>query len=796
MACLEHAYQVLRTLRTSSIAAIVELLTPLLHIDPVLKLPPEITFQIFSYLSASVLLNASRVSKMWRARTLDARLWKEKFRAEGWTLDLSEVKKFEKDYRIPTSPTKARSRKADGEFEDRKLKRQAVNKGDSESPDLEVKSEDARIGDFGSSKIKTETQEDEEMRDMKSNIETESRQDEDMGDMELKMKTEPQQDEEMRDMESRASVVGSSSQVASYGRMDSQQSQRWIEPSSSAPSNVLSPEKQAPNSPKVESDLFLKNPLAIPVSPDRIQLNFHHVYKQKRKLEANWAAGSYKSFQLPHRDHPEEAHSECVYTIQYSGKYLVSGSRDKTLRIWDLDTQRLIRRPLNGHKGSVLCLQFDAHPKEDLIVSGSSDTDVILWQFSTGKILRRLKNAHNESVLNLKFDHRFLVTCSKDKLIKIWNRKELRPGEKNYPVRGVEGGGRFPSYIVDLSAIQSPGDMEQYLTPEQMEPIKEYSLIMRIDSHSAAVNAVHIFKDQLVSASGDRFLKVFNIHTGAVTAICMGHNKGIACVQYDGKRIVSGSSDDTIRIYDPISQAEVACLQGHSKLVRTIQASFGDFPGTEGDLEVEARESDKAYYEATWDADDAPASSSRAHRTRERNPGSRRPQDIMALGAKIPPGGGGSRWARIVSGSYDETVIIWRKTGDGRWVIGHRLKQAEALRAAGAPLEALSNRHDHAARVTAHQQHIAHLLGPANGHGPNHVQPAPIAHPATAANFANAAANGANATSANQQTQHPPYMNYPPPPQAQPQPQPQTSFPVPHPNHVSPLFLPPRNCPF
>lgn len=50
---LDIAYEVLRTLRTANIAAVVDRLTPLLHMDPVGKLPPEITSQIFSYLDAS-----------------------------------------------------------------------------------------------------------------------------------------------------------------------------------------------------------------------------------------------------------------------------------------------------------------------------------------------------------------------------------------------------------------------------------------------------------------------------------------------------------------------------------------------------------------------------------------------------------------------------------------------------------------------------------------------------------------------------------------------------------------------
>ena len=425
-----------------------------------------------------------------------------------------------------------------------------------------------------------------------------------------------------------------------------------------------------------------EQPLILFASSGQPRLNYHHVFKQKRKLEDNWTNGQYRSFQLPHRDHPEDAHTECVYTIQYSGKYLVSGSRDRTLRIWDLDTERLVTEPLQGHTGSVLCLQFDHSEEEDIIISGSSDTHVLLWQFSTGKLIKQLTNAHRESVFNLKFDKRFLVTCSKDKTIKIWNRHELQPGDRDYPVKGVPGGGQCPTYILDMHAIGSALREERFKFSEMV--LEPYTHMMTLDLHGAAVNAIQIYKDELVSASGDRNLRVWNIHTGECSTKIEAHTKGIACVQYDGKRIVSGSSDNSIRIWDPISRTEVARLDGHSRLVRTIQAAFADPPGGRERLEAEADEV-KRQWQAASMAGLIPSSLSASRQPRSA-PGSRKPKDIRSVGAKIPPSGGGSKWGRIVSGSYDETIIIWKKTDDDEWVIGHRLRQEEALRAAGPPL--------------------------------------------------------------------------------------------------------------
>ena len=60
---------------------------------------------------------------------------------------------------------------------------------------------------------------------------------------------------------------------------------------------------------------------------------------------------------------------------------------------------------------------------------------------------------------------------------------------------------------------------------------------------------------------------------------------------------------------------------------------------------------------------------------------------MLSTGAKIPPGGGGSRWAKIISGSYDESIIIWKKDKDGKWVHRHRLRQDALFR------ESRSSRH-------------------------------------------------------------------------------------------------------
>ena len=639
------AYEVLRTLRTSNIAAVVERLTPLLHMDPVTKLPPEITSIIFSNLPASTLLSASLASKAWRERILDSSLWKELYAGQGWGMDVKELRSLEDSQGSGRGKGKGHMRTSDANNGEPQLKRRATGNTIRSQNAVDVPQWREQHG-----KIEADTDSPNEIVDL-----------------------------EMQD------APANPQYSQSPPRRNKRQSQHSDDDMSmtSTVAHVSTADHGTPAlslQPPLKPRLLLEDG-STAGSDERI--NWAFLYKQRRRLEENWSKGRFTNFQLPHPQHLYEAHTECVYTIQFFGRWLVSGSRDKTLRIWDLDTRRLRGKPLFGHSQSVLCLQFDPTEEEDVIISGSSDTSVIVWRFSTGQKIHEITQAHTESVLNLRFDKRYLVTCSKDKLIKIWNRRELSPLDPDYPKVNPQSEAKIPSYIVDLSTM-APSMLEAKMANRQIKPLPPYTQLMILDGHGAAVNAVQIDRDQIVSASGDRNIKIWNVKDGRLIRTLPGHQKGIACVQFDSKRIVSGSSDNTVRIYDPATGAEVSVLLGHTNLVRTVQAGFGDIPGIGENLEEQARQAERDYISDLQNGK-IKEDTRRTRRIPTARQGDGGNQNILrSFGAALPPGGGGSQWGRIVSGSYDETIIIWKKDGTGRWVVGQTLRQEAAVRASAA----------------------------------------------------------------------------------------------------------------
>jgi WD40 repeat protein len=78
-----------------------------------------------------------------------------------------------------------------------------------------------------------------------------------------------------------------------------------------------------------------------------------------------------------------EGHSNWVFSVAFSpdGTRIVSGSSDKTMRIWDAQTG-LQTTVLEGHSGPVYSVAFS--PDGTRIVSGSLDETVRIWDAQTG----------------------------------------------------------------------------------------------------------------------------------------------------------------------------------------------------------------------------------------------------------------------------------------------------------------------------------------------------------------------------------------------------------------------------
>ncbi|KAI0074605.1 WD40 repeat-like protein [Panus rudis PR-1116 ss-1] len=316
-------------------------------------------------------------------------------------------------------------------------------------------------------------------------------------------------------------------------------------------------------------DLFLRRSVdgwGVDLRRDRsrTRLDWYDMYKTRTELDRRWTSPVGKP-----ADDKENAtlwepkvgwmsgHSDSVYCLEFDSSKIITGSRDRTVKVWSLKTGKCLAT-FAGHNGSVLCLKFDkdfdldennslpvdkypvsanarAPWKKGFLVTGSSDCSVCVWDLLSCPVededgvvelgvtaqLKCVLRGHTGGVLDLRIDDNWIISCSKDALIRVWNRKTL-------------------------------------------------ALHCTFTGHEGPVNALGLQGNRVVSASGDGKMMLWDILTGSRLRTFEGHDRGLACIEFKDEFIVSGSNDCKIKLWNADTGECLKTLTGHDALVRAL----------------------------------------------------------------------------------------------------------------------------------------------------------------------------------------------------------------------------------
>jgi WD40 repeat protein len=265
-----------------------------------------------------------------------------------------------------------------------------------------------------------------------------------------------------------------------------------------------------------------------------------------------------------------QGHSGPVSSLAISpdGKTLVSGSWDKTIKLWNLATGEQIRT-LTGHSEWVYSVAIS--PDGKTLASGGEDKTIKLWNLATGEQIRTL-TGHSDWVFSIAIspDGKTLASGSRDKTIKLWN---LATGEQ---IRTLTG----HSTLINSVAISPDG--KTLASGSWDKTIKLWNLatgeqIYTLTGHSSYVNSVAISPDGKTLASGgdDNTIKLWNLATGAEIRTLKGHSDSVQSIAIspDGKTLVSGSGDDTIKLWNLATGEQIRTLAQHSNNVFSVAFS-------------------------------------------------------------------------------------------------------------------------------------------------------------------------------------------------------------------------------
>jgi WD40 repeat protein len=269
---------------------------------------------------------------------------------------------------------------------------------------------------------------------------------------------------------------------------------------------------------------------------------------------------------------PQElkGHTSDLWGVDFSpdGKYVVTSSNDKTVRLWDLATGETIRI-FSGHTAEVWDVVFS--PDGKYLLTGSADQTARLWDAMNGETVQ-VFSGHIGSVDAVAFspDGKYVVTTgSTDKTARLWN---IASGKTMHIFVGH-------SDLV-IRVAYSP-DGKYMLTASVDGTVRLWDPAagseVRVFDHPSVPGAIAFSPDGKYIATGceDNKVRMWDVNNGELVREFMGHEGFVQGVRFspNGRFLLTGSADKTVRLWDLSTGQPLRVFGGHADDVQTVTFS-------------------------------------------------------------------------------------------------------------------------------------------------------------------------------------------------------------------------------
>jgi len=243
-------------------------------------------------------------------------------------------------------------------------------------------------------------------------------------------------------------------------------------------------------------------------------------------------------------DFTHHAHTATVSAVAASERFVVTGSKDETIQLYDMK-KKIEHGALLHHDGTITCLEF--HGTSHLL-SGGEDGLICVWSTKKWECLKSI-NAHKGHVTSLSVhpSGKLILSVGTDKTLRTWNLTNGRSAfiknikQNAHIVRWSPDGDKYVVVINDTVTVynlETASVTGTVTNPKRISSIKflnnsilavagddeivrlcdveKEKWVCEFKAHDTRVKAVDSFNMEdycvLVTASNDGFIKMWKLH--------------------------------------------------------------------------------------------------------------------------------------------------------------------------------------------------------------------------------------------------------------------------------------------